>query len=189
MTKDVVSSISVILMGVTGTGKSTVMPLLAERLNAESAEGDAFHSAGNVEKMRAGIPLDDDDRWPWLRSIETWIGAREHEGVDAVVTCSALRRRYRDVLRAGHPSVRFVHLLVPKATLEERLRARTGHYMPASLLASQLATLEPLTADEPGFAIEADGPPGDLADEIARRLGRGAGRPADDVGRREAAIG
>jgi gluconokinase len=165
-----VPSVCVILMGVTGAGKSTVMPRLAARMNAVSAEGDSFHSAANVDKMRAGIPLDDDDRRPWLRSIATWIGAREDEGTDAVVTCSALRRRYRDLLRAGHPSVRFVHLLVAEPTLDRRVSARRGHYMPASLLSSQLETLEPLMADEPGFAIEADRPPAELAEEIARRI-------------------
>lgn len=171
----IVPSISVILMGVTGSGKSTVLPRLAERMNAASAEGDTFHSAANVEKMRAGIPLADDDRGPWLRSIADWIGAREREGADAVVTCSALRRNYRDALRVGHPSVRFVHLQVPAATLERRVTVRTGHYMPASLLTSQLETLEPLSGDEPGFAIEADRSPAELADEIARRLGRRSG--------------
>jgi gluconokinase len=167
-----VSSISVVLMGVTGSGKSTVLPHLVERMHAAAAEGDSFHSVANVEKMRSGVPLDDDDRWPWLRSIGAWIGDRERDAVDAVVTCSALRRRYRDALRAGHPSVRFVHLLVSSAALEERLAARSGHYMPASLLESQLETLEQLTPDEPGFEIDADRPPDLLAEEIARRLGR-----------------
>lgn len=163
-------SICVILMGVTGAGKTTVLPRLAERMQAASAEGDAFHPAANVEKMHGGIPLDDEDRRPWLRSIAVWIEARELEGADAVVTCSALRRRYRDALRLGHPSVRFVHLIVPTPTLERRVADRPGHYMPASLLASQLETLEPLSEDEPGFTIEADRSPAELAEEIAQRL-------------------
>jgi gluconokinase len=170
-------SITVILMGVTGVGKSSVMAPLAERLRAVAAEGDDFHSAANIRKMRAGIPLDDDDRWPWLRSIAEWIGEREHESVDAVVTCSALRRPYRDVLREGHPSVRVVHLLAPQAIVERRLAARTGHYMPASLLPSQLETLEPLGADEPGFELVTDRAPADLADAIVARLGRVSGPP------------
>jgi gluconokinase len=169
-------SVSVILMGVTGAGKSTVMAPLAERLDAVSADGDSFHSAASVQKMRAGVPLDDDDRWPWLRSIAAWIGARERESVDAVVTCSALRRRYRDALRDGHPSVRFVHLIVPTTVLERRVAARTGHFMPSSLLLSQLETLEPLGADEPGFPVVADRTPTELADEIAERLVRASGR-------------
>jgi gluconokinase len=168
------ASVTVILMGVTGAGKSSVMALLAQRLGAASAEGDAFHSAANVRKMEAGIPLTDDDRWPWLRSLAAWIGAREEESVDAVVTCSALRRRYRDLLRDGHPSVRFVHLTATPRVLEERLAARTGHYMPPSLLPSQLETLEPLSADEDGFELVADRAPSELAKEIAARLGRQA---------------
>jgi gluconokinase len=107
-----------------------------------------------------------------LTSIADWIGAREAESVDAVVTCSALRRRYRDTLRAGHPSVTFVHLTAAPALLERRVATRTGHYMPSSLLPSQLETLEPLSADEPGFELVADRPPSTLADEIAERLGR-----------------
>ncbi len=165
-------TITLILTGVTGAGKSSVMAPLAERLRAVAAEGDDFHSAANVRKMRAGIPLDDDDRGPWLRSIAEWIGSREGESVDGVVTCSALRRRYRDVLREGHPSVRFVNLVASKPALERRLAARTGHYMPPSLLPSQLETLEPLGADEPGFEVVTDRAPADLADEIVARLGR-----------------
>lgn len=164
--------ITVVLMGVTGAGKSTVVAPLARRLRAVSAEGDAFHSDANVRKMAAGVPLDDDDRQPWLWAIAAWIGAREAESVDAVVTCSALRRRYRDVLGEGHPSVRFVHLAAPRAVLEGRLTQRTGHYMPASLLPSQLDTLEPLRRDEPGFEVSADQPPEAIAHEIMKRLGR-----------------
>jgi gluconokinase len=163
--------ITVVLMGVTGSGKSSVMAPLARRLRAVSAEGDAFHPDANVRKMAAGMPLTDEDREPWLQAIADWIGAREAESVDAVVTCSALRRRYRDVLRKGHPSVRFVHLRAPRAVLERRLAARTGHYMPASLLPSQLDTLEPLGPEEPGFEVGVDRPPSQIADEIAERLG------------------
>jgi gluconokinase len=165
------TSVTVVLMGVTGVGKSSVMAPLARRLDAAFAEGDAFHSPPNVSKMRAGLPLTDEDRWPWLTSIAEWIGARESESSDAVVTCSALRRRYRDMLRAGHPSVTFVHLTAATAILGRRLAARTGHYMPPSLLPSQLETLEPLSADEPGFELVADRTPSMLADEIAARLG------------------
>ncbi|MEO8437219.1 MAG: gluconokinase, GntK/IdnK-type [Chloroflexota bacterium] len=148
--------ITIVLMGVSGAGKSTIMELLARRVGAVSAEGDAFHSPANVRKMAVGQPLDDDDRWPWLDAIARWIGEREREGVDAIVTCSALRRRYRDRLRAGHESVRFVHLVVPSPLLARRLAERVGHYMPASLLPTQLEALESLGADEPGFEIAAD---------------------------------
>lgn len=164
-------SVTAVLMGVSGAGKSSVMAALVERAHLAWAEGDDFHPQANVAKMRTGTPLTDADRRPWLGSIAHWIGEREMAAVDAVVTCSALRRAYRDVLRDGHPSVRFVHLTTTRIVLEERLAARTGHYMPASLLASQLELLEPLDADEPGFELNVDRPIPELADEIARRLG------------------
>ena len=166
-------SLTIVVMGVSGSGKSTIMGLLATTLEAVSAEGDSFHSARNVRKMASGTPLDDEDRRPWLRSIARWIGVRERAREDAIVTCSALRRVYRDLLRDGHPSVRFVHLAVAPAVLEERLAGRRGHYMPASLLPTQLATLEPLEPDEPGFAVAADRPPEVVVREIVDRLGRG----------------
>ena len=162
----------VVLMGVTGSGKSTVAAPLTRRLGAVFAEGDSFHSDANVAKMASGVPLDDADRWSWLGAIAAWIGAREAESVNAVVTCSALRRRYRDVIRDGHPSVRFVHLVAPRADLERRLAERTGHYMPASLLPSQLDTLEALDPSEPGYEVTVDRSPGEIADEIAERFGR-----------------
>ncbi|MEA2611053.1 MAG: gluconokinase [Chloroflexota bacterium] len=163
-------AVTAVLMGVSGAGKSSLMAALVERAHLASAEGDDFHPQANVAKMRAGTPLTDADRWPWLRAIADWIGHREAASVDAVVTCSALRRAYRDVLRDGHPSVRFVHLTTTRIVLEERLAARIGHYMPGSLLASQLELLEPLDADEPGFEVNVDRPIPQLADEIARRL-------------------
>ncbi len=165
--------ITIVLMGVSGAGKSTIMELLAPRLGAVSAEGDAFHSPANVRKMAAGQPLDDDDRWPWLDAIARWIGEREREGVDAIVTCSALRRRYRDRMRAGHESLRFVHLVVPPPLLARRLAERVGHYMPASLLPTQLEALESLGADEPGFEIAADRRAQEVVTEIIERIGRG----------------
>ncbi len=165
--------ITIVVMGVSGAGKSTIMELLAPRLGAVSAEGDAFHSPANVRKMAAGQPLDDDDRWPWLDAIARWIGEREREGVDAIMTCSALRRRYRDRLRAGHESVRFVHLVVPPPLLARRLAERVGHYMPASLLPTQLEALESLGADEPGFEIAADRRAQEVVAEIIERTGQG----------------
>jgi gluconokinase len=153
-------------MGVSGVGKSTVMAALEERMDARFAEGDDFHPESNVRLMREGIALSDEDRWPWLRSIADWIGGCERDVVDGVVTCSALRRRYRDFLRDGHPSVRFVHLALGPAALEQRVASRKGHYMPVSLLASQLETLEPLGGDEPGFEIDADQSPSEIAAAI-----------------------
>src|SRR5919107_184607 len=137
-------STSIVVMGVSGSGKSTVAEGLVERLGWEFAEGDDFHPPANVEKMRSGIPLDDDDRWPWLRTLAAWIGEHEQAGRSVVVTCSALKRSYRDLLRDGHPSVWFAHVTVDPDLLRERIEKRTGHYMPSSLLDSQLDTLEPL---------------------------------------------
>src|ERR687893_2996542 len=146
-------------MGVSGSGKSRVPAGLVERPGWDFAEGDDFHPPANVEKMRSGTPLDDEDRWPWLRTLADWIGEHEQAGTSAVVTCSALKRAYRDVLRDGHPSVWFAHVTVDPEVLRDRLGRRTGHYMPASLLDSQLALLEPLGEDEPGTSICGDGDP------------------------------
>jgi gluconokinase len=147
-------------MGVAGSGKSTVMAALAARLGWATAEGDDFHSPENVARMRSGRSLTDDDRRPWLDALAEWIGEREAAdggaGENAIVTCSALKRSYRDRLRDGHPSVRFVHLVAPTAALDMRLRERQGHYMPPALLASQIDTLEPLASDEPGTDVPAD---------------------------------
>jgi len=165
-----VKPVTVVLMGVAGSGKSTVMERMVERFGWRSAEADAFHTAANVAKMSAGQPLTDDDRWPWLRAIAAWIGEREQHAENAVATCSALRRAYRDLLRSGHPSVRFVHLAVEPAILQRRMAQRRGHYMPPSLLGSQLDTLEPLDPDEPGIVVSGDQPPDRIVDEIASRL-------------------
>jgi gluconokinase len=148
-----------VVMGVSGTGKSTIAALLVKALGWPMAEGDDFHSAANVAKMHAGHPLTDADRLPWLQSISDWIGAREAEGSGGVVTCSALKRSYRDLLRAGHPDVRFICLVGSHDLLLSRLQNRTGHFMPASLLDSQLATLEPLQPGEPGVTIDVAAPP------------------------------
>jgi gluconokinase len=165
---------TIVVMGVTGTGKSTVMAALAERLGWPTAEGDDFHSPANVAKMRAGQPLTDADRWPWLEAIASWIGERERAGESAIVSCSALRRAYRDVLRQDHASVWFAHLATPPALIADRLEQRRGHYMPPSLLTSQLETLEPLEPDEPGATFGADR---SLAETVAEIL---AGRPRAD---------
>jgi len=162
--------ITLVVMGVSGAGKSVVQRALVERLAWPSAEGDDFHPPLNIEKMRAGVPLTDEDRWPWLAAIADWIGAQEAAGRSSVVTCSALRRGYRDRLRRDHPSVRFAHLDVPRDRLAARVAARTDHFMPASLLDSQLESLEPLGADEPGAAFDADIPPGALAEAVVRTL-------------------
>jgi gluconokinase len=164
--QDVPRTTSIVVMGVSGSGKSTVAQGLVDRLGWEFAEGDDFHPPANVEKMRAGQPLDDDDRWPWLRRLADWIGERERSGRSVVVTCSALRRSYRDLLRDGHPSVWFAHVTADPGVLRERVTSRTGHYMPVSLLESQLATLEPLQDDEPGARVSGAGAPETVVGEL-----------------------
>ena len=172
---------TVVVMGVSGSGKTTVAERLAERLDWEFAEGDDFHPRANVEKMAAGHPLDDADRRPWLRTIGGWIDQREAAGRSVVVTCSALKRSYRDLLREGRPSVWFAHVTADAEVLRDRLRERTGHYMPASLLESQLATLEPLQPDEAGAEISGAGSPDAVVDDLLTALGRDrAYRPSTD---------
>ena len=161
---------TVVVMGVSGSGKSTVAAGLVDRLGCAFAEGDDFHPPANVAKMRAGMPLDDDDRWPWLRTLAAWIGEHEQAGRNAVVTCSALKRSYRDLLRDGHPSVWFAHVTVDADLLRDRVEQRTGHYMPPSLLDSQLATLEPLQDDEPGASISGAGTPDAVVEELLNTL-------------------
>ena len=158
-------------MGVTGSGKTTVAEGIAAATGWDFAEGDAFHSPDNVAKMAAGTPLTDGDRWPWLRAIGTWLDG--HVGRGAVVTCSALKRAYRDLLRDGRPAVRFCELDAGADVLSARLAARTGHYMPASLLPSQLATLEPLQPDEPGVRVSVAETPQQVVRNALRALGLG----------------
>lgn len=157
----------IVVMGVAAAGKTTVAEALARRLGCPLAEADAFHPAANVAKMSAGVPLDDADRWPWLRAIAAWIGEQDRAGRTAVATCSALKRAYRDLLRAASPRVVFVHLSGAPALLAARLAGRTGHFMPPSLLASQLATLEPLGPDERGVVLDVAAPPEALAAQAA----------------------
>ncbi|MFC1419741.1 gluconokinase [Streptacidiphilus cavernicola] len=158
-------------MGVSGVGKTTVAVRLAERLALPYAEADDFHPAASIAKMRAGTPLDDADREPWLLALGGWLGERAEDGSGGVVTCSALKRRYRDTLRAACPGVRFVHLSGSRELIAERLDGRSGHFMPASLLESQFATLEPLTPDEHGVVLDVGQDPEHLVTEAARLLG------------------
>jgi gluconokinase len=159
---------TLVVMGVSGSGKTTVATAVADRLGWVFAEGDDFHPAANVAKMRAGHPLTDEDRWPWLEVLSGWISAREAAGENAVLTCSALKRAYRDKLNS--PSVLFVHVTVSADTLRRRLARRQDHYMPASLLDSQLATLEPLGPDEPGFTVPGDGDPEEVVTAVLAHL-------------------
>lgn len=158
-----------VIMGVSGTGKSTVAGILAGQLGWDLEEGDDLHPQENIDKMSAGHPLDDDDRAPWLDTISSWIIEHTMAGVPGIITCSALKRRYRDVLREHN--VIFVHLSLPKEQIARRLATRHDHYMPPALLDSQLATLEPPEADERAITVDAGRKPAEEAAEIVRLLG------------------
>jgi gluconokinase len=162
--------VHLVVMGVSGSGKTTVAQALVERLGWPLGEADDFHPPANVAKMAAGVPLTDEDRWPWLRAIRDWMTEHARAGRSTVVTCSALRRVYRDVLREASGQVVFVHLAADEPVLRERLTHRAGHFMPASLLPSQLATLEPLGPHESGVVLDAAAPPDDLVDQILEVL-------------------
>lgn len=161
----------VVVMGVSGSGKTTVAHGIAAATGLLFAEADDFHSRANVDKMSAGTPLDDADRWPWLHDLAAWMGERAAEGRSTVIACSALKRAYRDVLAAGPPSLDFVHLDGPAEVIRDRIAGRTGHYMPASLLDSQIATLEPLQPDESGIVLDVSLPPEVLVVQAVRGLG------------------
>jgi gluconokinase len=158
-----------VLMGVTGSGKSTVGGLLAGRLGWDFGEGDDLHPRENVDKMASGRPLTDEDRRPWLRRIRAWIDGHIANGEPGIITCSALKRGYRDILRNEH--VVFVHLAGSRDQLGSRMTARQGHFMPASLLDSQLADLEPPDPDEQAIEIGIGARPAGQADAIVAALG------------------
>jgi carbohydrate kinase (thermoresistant glucokinase family) len=162
---------AVIVMGVTGSGKTTVGALLAGQLGWEFEEGDSLHPPENVAKMSAGHPLTDDDRWPWLRKIGDWIDHHADHGRSVVVSCSALKRSYRDLLCEGRSGVVFLYLAGTKEGISERLAQRHGHFMPPSLLDSQLADLQPLQPDEPGVTVNIEGRPADIVAHALRELG------------------
>lgn len=152
MTEDALQHI--VVMGVSGCGKSTVAEGLAAACGWAFAEGDQFHPQTNIDKMAARIPLTDEDRWPWLRILADWIAEHERSGQSSVMSCSALKKTYRDVLRGAGGRVRFVHLDGDRAILASRLQARAGHFFPADLLNSQYAALERLADDEDGIVVD-----------------------------------
>lgn len=155
--------IHIVVMGVAGSGKSTVSQALRDRLGLTMAEGDDFHPKANIEKMSHGIPLTDADRRPWLEVINRWMLGRNALGESTVVSSSALKRSYRDILRKDVP-VFFVHLVGSQELIEQRLRERKGHFMPPALLPSQFKDLEPLQADEPGIEVSVEGEPEAMID-------------------------
>lgn len=163
-------STHLVVMGVSGTGKSTLAQALQQRLGWPFAEGDDLHPKANLAKMAAGIPLDDADRWPWLDTIAAWTSEQAVAGRSTIVTCSALRQSYRDRLRAVADGTLFVHLVGSPELLAERMAGREGHFMPSSLLASQLETLEPLGADEPGVVVDVSGSIDSMAEQVLEFL-------------------
>ena len=164
---------AIVVMGVAGAGKSTVGEALAGRLGCDFRDADSFHPPANIAKMKSGVPLNDEDRGPWLHAIALWIAARRASGRIGVVTCSALKRRYRDVLAGGQNDVRLVYLKGDKRLIADRLGGRQGHFMPPALLQSQFDALEEPAAEEAAITIAIDATP----DEIVKRIMAALGLP------------
>jgi gluconokinase len=161
---------ALIVMGVSGSGKSTVAESLAERLGWPFEDGDSFHPPANVAKMAAGHPLTDDDRWPWLNAIADEIARTCEAGGHVIIACSALKHAYREVLLRGRDDVRFVFLNGTQALIADRLARRKGHFMPPELLTSQFRTLEPPEESEHVITVSIDAPVEPIVDEIVRQL-------------------
>jgi gluconokinase len=162
---------ALVVMGVSGSGKTTVADKLAERLGWRSEDGDRFHPASNIAKMSAGHPLTDEDRWPWLQAIADEIDRLCKAGEPAVIACSALKRAYRDVLAHGRNDVRIVYLEGTEPLIAGRLAKRKGHFMPAGLLASQFKTLEPPDPTEHPVTVSIDASVDAIVDDIVSQLG------------------
>jgi gluconokinase/shikimate kinase len=179
MSKERDSSISIpiakpvvlVFMGVSGCGKTTVAAILAGRLGWRFEEGDALHPQSNIEKMEAGHPLTDDDRAPWLERVAEWVDERLDAQENGLITCSALKRSYRDVINRRGSGVVFVYLAGSKETIAARLAARHGHFMPSSLLDSQFADLEEPASDEPDIRVDVGPTPGVIAQGILEKVG------------------
>ena len=161
---------ALIVMGVSGSGKSTIGEKLAQRLGWSYEDGDRFHPASNVAKMSAGQPLTDEDRWPWLQAITNEIDRVCKAGEHAVIACSALKRPYRDILVHGRQDVRIIYLQGTQDLIASRLALRKGHFMPPGLLASQFGTLEPPDASENPVTVSIDGSVETIVDDIVRQL-------------------
>ena len=160
-----------VVMGVSGSGKTTIASLLAECLQWEFQDGDWHHPAANVQKMKAGIPLSDDDRRPWLNSIGAWIDETRQAGRHGVVACSALKRAYRDILIGDRDDVRLVYLRGERDVIARRMAARSEHFMPTSLLDSQLATLEEPSAEERPLVVSIDAAPQAIVSLLVKQIG------------------
>ena len=159
-----------VLMGVSGCGKTTAALNLHNALGWPVAEADDFHPGANIDKMSRGVALTDEDRWPWLKSMRDWMSERATEDVKTIVTCSALKRSYRDLLSGAQGRVFFIHLLAQPDELQERMAHREGHFMPSSLLPSQFATLEPLSDDEDGVTVVSRATPEETFEAILAAL-------------------
>lgn len=163
--------VAIIVMGPSSVGKTTTAKLVAKALDWPFAEADEFHPPQNIDKMSAGIALNDTDRQPWLEKIRDWISSEAAEGRSVVLTCSALKRRYRDTLRGADARVRFLELVADKALVAARMAERKGHYMPPALLDSQFADLEMLDDDEDGVKIDVGRSPEQVRDDALAALG------------------
>ena len=161
---------NIVVFGVSGAGKTTVGQRLADALHRPFADADDFHPPESVRKMSASIPLTDSDRFPWLQSVRDWMDRQNDEGNGTVVACSALKRAYRDALRAGRGGVLFVHLSGTPEIIRGRLDGRSGHFMPAALLASQFEALEPLAPDECGLQVDVESPVDSIVSAVCDRI-------------------
>ena len=171
----------IILMGVSGSGKTTIGERLAQSLGWPFYDGDQFHPPANVAKMQQSMPLTDEDRWPWLEGIAAWIDATRHAGNHGTVACSALKRAYRDILVGERPDVRIVYLKGGRDLIARRLAARNGHFMPPALLDSQFATLEEPQPDEHPIVVSIVPHPREIVEEIIKRLGEDASPSPSEI--------
>src|SRR6478609_9052325 len=174
------NKIRIVVMGVSGCGKTTIGDLVARELGIPFLDGDSLHPVENVAKMAAGTPLTDEDRWPWLATVGAELAKAGDGGL--VLACSALRRSYRDAIRAQAPDTVFLHLHGTKEVLKARTEGRTGHFMPPALLDSQLATLEPLDADEAGFVVDIAAPVPDVVAQALKGIGAVVPSPKKEQG-------